>query len=113
MTFRRMIQPLCWLLFLLLLIGGGIWGYDYFAVASWQTLDPSRLTEVAQTGAIYDKDGNFVTSSSSTNEWYMMWPNGNACELDIPTMPTSAGEYTLHVFFNGQLVATTEFKITE
>lgn len=62
MTFRRMIQPLCWLLFLLLLIGGGIWGYDYFAVASWQTLDPSRLTEVAQTGAIYDKDGNYVTT---------------------------------------------------
>ena len=60
--FRRWIQPLCWLIALLLLTGGAIWGYEYFSVATWQTLDPGKLTGLAQTGAIYDKDGNYVTT---------------------------------------------------
>lgn len=38
------------------------WAYAYFDVASWQTLDPSRLTNLAQTGAIYDKNGAYVTT---------------------------------------------------
>lgn len=36
--------------------------YQVFNVASWQTLDVSRLTDLAQTGAILDKDGQFVTT---------------------------------------------------
>ena len=60
--FRRWIQPICWVIVLLLLTGAAIWGYDAFSVATWQTLDPSKLTNLAQTGAIYDKDGNYVTT---------------------------------------------------
>ena len=60
--FRRWIQPLCWALALLLLGGAAAWGYDAFNVAAWQTLDPDKLTSLAQTGAIYDKDGNYVTT---------------------------------------------------
>ena len=63
--------------------------------------------------AIYDANGSLINTSYTTNEWYLMWPNGNTCELDIPAMPTSAGEYTLHVYFNGQLVTTQQFTITE
>jgi len=59
---RRWIQPVCWVIVLLLLTGAAIWGYDTFSVATWQTLDPSKLTILAQTGAIYDKDGNYVTT---------------------------------------------------
>lgn len=33
-----------------------------FSIGDWQTLDPVRLTTMAQTGAIYDKDGEYVTS---------------------------------------------------
>ena len=40
----------------------GVWAYDYFGVASWQTLDPSRLQNLAQTGAIYDMNGDYVTT---------------------------------------------------
>lgn len=36
--------------------------YFYFDVASWRTLDSSLLTNLAQTGAIHDKDGNYVTT---------------------------------------------------
>lgn len=62
MTFRRWLQPLCWLIVLMALLGAGIWGYDHFSVATWQRLDPSRLTNLAQTGAIYDREGQYVTT---------------------------------------------------
>ena len=45
---RRLIQPILWLIVLSLLAGAAIWAYDTFAVASWQTLDPEKLTAVAQ-----------------------------------------------------------------
>lgn len=38
------------------------WGYVYFDVASWQRLDVDRLTNLAQTGAIYDRNGEYVTT---------------------------------------------------
>ncbi len=59
---RRWIQPFCWTVALMLLAGALWWGYDHFSVATWQTLDPDKLTNLAQTGAIYDKDGNYVTT---------------------------------------------------
>ena len=62
MGFRRWIQPICWLVVLLLGAFALYWGYGFFSVATWQTLDPDKLTNLAQTGAIYDKDGNYVTT---------------------------------------------------
>ena len=47
---------------LVLLGSAAWWAYSAFDVASWQTLDPAKLTNLAQTGAIYDKDGNYVTT---------------------------------------------------
>lgn len=40
--------------------------YSYFGVSSWQRLDAARLTNLAQTGAILDKDGAYVTSLVGT-----------------------------------------------
>ncbi len=62
MGFRRWIQPLCWGIVLCALAAFAIWGYDTFDVADWQSLDPHKLSNLAQTGAIYDKDGNYVTT---------------------------------------------------
>ena len=59
---RRWIQPVCWAVALLMLTGAALWGYDYFNVDAWQMLDPAKLTGLAQTGAIYDKDGNYLTT---------------------------------------------------
>ena len=62
MRFRRWIQPVCWVIGLALIAGAAAWGYEQFGVASWQRLDPNKLTGLAQTGAIYDKNGDFVTT---------------------------------------------------
>lgn len=62
MHFRRWLQPVLWLIVLSALAGAGVWAYDAFAVASWQTLDHEKLTQVAQKGAICDKNGQFVTT---------------------------------------------------
>ena len=43
------------------IVGGFVFFFGYFDVSSWQTLDVGKLTDVAQTGAIYDKDGEYVT----------------------------------------------------
>ena len=54
------------LLFLaLLLLGGAAAFYFVFDVGSWQTLDIRKLTEIPQTGAIYDRNGDFVAKIQS------------------------------------------------
>jgi len=40
--------------------------FNYLGVSSWQTLDVSKLSNLAQTGAIYDKDGAYVTTLVGT-----------------------------------------------
>ena len=62
---------------------------------------------------IYDANGNIVSANTTQEQWYKMWPNGNYCELTIPEMPKTTGEYTLHLFFNGELVTTQDFKIVD
>ena len=62
MGFRRWIQPICWAVALSAIAGALSWGYDYFNVENWQRLDPAKLTGLAQTGAIYDKNGDYLTT---------------------------------------------------
>ena len=59
---RHWVLPAIWAILLMLLLGGAVWAYQAFSVADWQSLDPSRLTSLAQTGAIHDKNGDYVTS---------------------------------------------------
>ena len=62
MQSKRSIQPWLWLAALLVLAAALMWGYEAFDVATWQTLDPDKLTRIAHTGAIYDRSGNYVTT---------------------------------------------------
>ena len=59
---RHWVLPAIWAILLMLLLGGAVWAYQAFSVADWQSLDPSRLTSLAQTGAIHYKNGDYVTS---------------------------------------------------
>lgn len=62
MKAKRFLRPLCIIIVLLLLCLGCYAFTHVFSVSTWQTLDPVRLTSLAQTGALYDKNGDYVTS---------------------------------------------------
>ena len=47
---------------LILLALGAAAFYFVFDVENWQKLDVDKLTRLAQTGSIYDKDGNYITA---------------------------------------------------
>ena len=50
------------LLTLAVITGFGIYAWHFFDVPSWQRLDPARLEQPAQKGAIYDREGQYVTT---------------------------------------------------
>ncbi len=62
MKFRRYLQPVLWLLALVVIAVAAAWAWKTFDVAGWQRLDPERLTSVAQKGAILDMNGDYVTT---------------------------------------------------
>ena len=61
---------------------------------------------------IRDANGSVVSSESVTKTWTSMWYR-NYCELDIPSMPKAAGNYTISVYFNGSFACEQAFTITE
>lgn len=63
MTRKRLVVKWSVIVALVLLVVLGLaWAIDYFDVSSWQRLDVDKLTNLAQTGAILDADGQFVTT---------------------------------------------------
>lgn len=60
---------------------------------------------------IRDANDGFVNASSTTNSWTKMWYR-NYCELDIPSMPQTPGEYTVRVYFNGSLATEQSFTVS-
>ena len=57
---------------------------------------------------IRDESGNIVSTATSTKTWTKMWYQ-RYCELDVPQLPETAGEYSISVFFNGALAHTQNF----
>ena len=67
---------------------------------------------------IRDENGDVLTDCIGMEnlDWRDdMWcgPNYHYCGLDVPSVPTEAGTYTLGVYFNGLAVTNVEFTITE
>lgn len=61
---------------------------------------------------IRNKDGVIISAETTSDIWIDMWYR-NYCELDIPTLPETPGEYTLSVFFNGQFANENTFTIVK
>lgn len=59
-----------------------------------------------------NQDGKIIYTSSQTSSWKDMWPM-TYCKLNLPAMPTMAGEYNLEIYFNSGLVHNQTFTITE
>lgn len=66
---------------------------------------------------IRDGDGNVLQNlvKLETSEWDNIWNDDDIHygELDLPAVPDQPGDYTVYVYFNGGLVATNTFTITE
>ena len=59
---------------------------------------------------IRNQDKDIVCTSSTGSSWTYLWDD-SYCELDIPTMPTTAGSYTIEIYFNGMAAARDFFTI--
>ena len=62
---------------------------------------------------VRDAEGKVVSANQGrTRIWVAMWDDRYS-ELDMPAMPQKPGEYTVDIFFNGALVTTEGFTVTE
>lgn len=66
---------------------------------------------------IRDAHGNVLSEFVSEEDtyWKEIWLGGNSKngELDVPKVPTEAGEYVLNIYFDGKSAAELPFTITE
>ena len=60
---------------------------------------------------IYNEDGEYVIGAVENGIWGEMWDRGY-CELDIPSIPSVAGNYRIAICFNGAIVNESNFTIT-
>lgn len=67
--------------------------------------------EIQTLYVIRDKDNTIVIIEEETRTWVSMWYRRYG-EFDIPSLPQTAGEYTISVYFNGALAHTQAFTIT-
>ena len=66
--------------------------------------------EIVTLFVIRDEAGKIVSADTQTRQWIDMWYRGY-CELDIPALPETAGNYTVDIYFNGMPVTTESFTI--
>ena len=65
---RRGLKRGIWAGLLIALLGGAASFYFLFDVASWQRLDLQKIVNLPQTGAVYDRNGDFVAKIQSTQD---------------------------------------------
>lgn len=80
-----------------------------FLVYMNRSYDTSKDNIVAMF-VIRNADGVPVIIDTDTRTWSAMWYK-RYCEINIPEIPTDAGNYTIEVYFNGKYVTTQEFTV--
>ena len=66
--------------------------------------------EIVTLFLIRDEAGKIVSTDTQTRPWIDMWYRGY-CELDMPSIPQTPGNYTVDIFFNGASVTTESFTV--
>ena len=59
-----------------------------------------------------DTDGTLLHYGHIQVNWTDLW-NGTLCQLDIPWLPEESGEYSVCLYFNGQIVTELTFSLSE
>lgn len=81
----------------------------------------SLLVKLSRRYAVYDDDitslyvirdetGKVVTYSHYTRTWDEMWYQ-YYCEMNVPKVPTTPGNYTMTIYYNGLYTGTVDFTI--
>ena len=68
---------------------------------------------VGHTGACKrytNEDGKLVRNTVKSETWISMWLN-YYCELDVPSIPDVAGEYTIEIYFNSMFAHKQTFTV--
>lgn len=73
-----------------------------FLVELWKNYQSSS-NKITVTYIIRDEAGVPVSLNSKSSTWNKLWDK-KFCELDIPQMPETAGNYTIDIYFNGQQI---------
>ena len=68
--------------------------------------------EIVATYVIRDANGIPVSWDYNARAWVDMWSK-NYCHLTVPALPTTPGNYTIEIYFNGQSLCDTSFTVTE
>lgn len=66
--------------------------------------------QITITYVIRNKDNEIISIATETATWKKMWDE-RYCELNIPAIPNTAGNYSISIFFNGALAKYQSFKI--
>ncbi len=61
---------------------------------------------------IRDENGKLISNETTAQTWTSMWYKYYG-ELDIPSIPSTPGNYTIEVYFNGMWVHEQSFKVVE
>ncbi len=67
--------------------------------------------EIVTLFAIRDSSGKLISVDQQVDTWRSMWYR-NYGEFDLPSLPQSAGEYIVEVYFNGALACSQSFTIS-
>lgn len=70
----------------------------------------SSKDKVTTTYVVRKKDNTIINISSTTSTWNKMWSN-RYCELNVPTTPNAAGDYSISIYFNGALAHSQNFTV--
>ncbi len=68
--------------------------------------------EITTLYIIRDSAGNLVSVNTQVRTWVAMLHGGD-CELSIPALPDTPGEYSVSVYFDGAFVTRQEFTMVE
>lgn len=61
---------------------------------------------------IRDEAGTVISAETYSNTWTKMWYK-NYCELDIPNIPQTPGNYTISIYFNSAFAYEGTFTVTD
>ncbi len=103
------------------------WDYNNVAESAYKTsfkaderaavtiLSVNRRQKVDETVMVTlvlrKSDGTLVQTEVSDIGWLDIWSSSRKGKLDLPALPQELGDYTLSIYFNGQIVTVQNFSI--